>query len=461
MTLHRFFAALKRFLSGALVVMTLGWALTAIAYHLTPKTHSATATLFVTAQAKNNTDLLQGTAFTERRVASYIRVATSPDVLNPVINTLQLNTTPQELTKHLNVTAPDNTVLLDITATQPTPRQATELADETAQALAKAIRLLEHNTKTNESSVKVSIIATGKTTLTPPQPNPKLFIALALIIGAAAAASYVLLREQLDRKLRTTTDITRNIQAPILGEITNNPSFTKHPLIVTKELTTPLSESFKHLRTNLHFAEAINDDGLIILTSALTTEGTSTIAANTSLAFADHGMRVCLVDANLRKPHQHTLFDLPNTTGLTDVLHGTTTLTNATQTWRDTTLSVLTSGPIPNNPSELLGSTTMQKLLQQLTHHYDIVLVDTPAVLDVTDATILAATARNAVLVATVGKTTHEQLRTTVSQLNAVGATVSGVIVNRATRKHHTTTSTPKNNHRTTNATTTEAQQNA
>jgi capsular exopolysaccharide synthesis family protein len=185
----------------------------------------------------------------------------------------------------------------------------------------------------------------------------------------------------------------------------------------------------------LQFLDIADRPKTIVVTSSLPGEGKSTTAVNLAITLADAGSRVALVDADLRRPSIAEYMGLEGEVGLTTVLIGQADLQDALQPWGDRHLHVLTSGQVPPNPSELLGSRSMATLLTQLASQYDMVLIDTPPLLPVTDAAILAKITGGAVVVAGAGTVQRQQLADGLGSLEDVGARVLGVVLNRLAHK--------------------------
>lgn len=173
----------------------------------------------------------------------------------------------------------------------------------------------------------------------------------------------------------------------------------KRPLITFTKPKDPIAEAYRTLRTNIHFSAMDNPYRAIMLTSAGPGEGKSTTLANLGVAMAQAGNKVLIVDCDLRKPVQHKVFELSNIKGITNVLVDHVSIDEAIQSSRVPDLSILTSGPIPPNPSELLGSERMKGLIEELKDQFDLVLFDTPPVVAVTDAAVLAAQLDGIILV--------------------------------------------------------------
>ncbi|MFS0864586.1 CpsD/CapB family tyrosine-protein kinase [Fredinandcohnia sp. 179-A 10B2 NHS] len=192
----------------------------------------------------------------------------------------------------------------------------------------------------------------------------------------------------------------------------------------------PISEQYRTIRTNIQFSTVDEEVKTIMVTSAGPAEGKSTTTNNLAVVFAQQGKRVLLVDADLRKPTAHYSFRVENITGLTNVLTKQATLEKAVQKTEQEDLYILTSGPIPPNPAELLGSKAMVELLEKAKEQFDLIVFDTPPVLAVTDAQVLANKSDGVVLVVSSGKTQNDAAVKAKEQLMNAKAKLLGVVLN-------------------------------
>ena len=204
----------------------------------------------------------------------------------------------------------------------------------------------------------------------------------------------------------------------------------KRKLITALDPKSPISEQYRTIRTNIQFSAVDREIKSIMVTSSGPMEGKSTTVSNMAVAFAQQGKNVLLIDADLRKPTAHYTFNMTNTFGLTSVLTKQATLINAVKQTNIENLDVLTSGPIPPNPSELLGSKSMDQFLEEAYNDYDMVLFDTPPVLAVTDAQILANKCDGTILVVYSHKTERDPIVKAKEQLKAAQAKLLGVVLN-------------------------------
>jgi capsular exopolysaccharide synthesis family protein len=201
-------------------------------------------------------------------------------------------------------------------------------------------------------------------------------------------------------------------------------------LIAEADPKSPSSEAYRSLRTNIQFAGLDQPCRTIVVTSATAGEGKTTTAANFGVVSAQGGARVCVVDADLRRPSLHRMFGLGNSRGLsTALLDGAPLVANAQPT-RIPNLHVLTSGPSPSNPAELVGSRRMRDSLEGATKDFDLVICDTPPVISVSDGVALAAQCDGVILVVRVGKIPQDVVRRAVEQLEAVKSRILGVLLN-------------------------------
>lgn len=203
-------------------------------------------------------------------------------------------------------------------------------------------------------------------------------------------------------------------------------------LITIADKSSPIAEQYRTIRTNIQFASADRKIQTIVVTSSGPSEGKSTTAANIAVVFANSGQRVLLVDADMRKPTIHKTFGLTNEVGLSKVLSSNNSVLEMSRPSIVDNLSILTSGPKPPNPSELLGSTRMNQVIEEARHLYDVIIFDMPPVVTVTDAQIMASKADGTLLVVRENVTRKDALTKAKDLLAMVQAKVLGVVYNGA-----------------------------
>jgi non-specific protein-tyrosine kinase len=252
---------------------------------------------------------------------------------------------------------------------------------------------------------------------------------LAAAAGFLVAMMIVVLREALDDTLKTPKEITQRFNIPVLGVINRYPSTQKNPIALV-EPRSPTAEAYRALRTNVNYTGVDRPVRVILVTSSEPGEGKSTTISNLAVVMAQNGSRVILVDCDMRHPRLHAYFKLPNRVGMSTLFAHLEAFIGACQSTSVPGLSVITTGALPPNPAELMSSKTMQAILGVMRQTADIILIDTPPVLAVTDAAALAPSVDGVLLVAQPGKTRSSAFRQTLDQLKQVNARVLGVVLN-------------------------------
>lgn len=423
----------KRWITIALVT-AIGIAAGIAATALTTPTYKARSQVFVSVRTgETSSDLLQGSSFTQKQVKSYTALVTSPRVLQPVIDQLDLTTSPETLASTVSADSPLDTVLINITATNDDPELASAIANATADSLATEVSALESGAD-GISPVQISSVRTASVPGYPASPDTRLNLALGLALGLAVGIGIAVVRHLLDTRIRDESDVRQVTDSSVIASIAFDPDAPAHPLIVQTHPHSQRAEAFRRLRTNLQFLDVDGRPGTIVVTSSLPGEGKSTTAINLAMTLADAGSKVVLVDADLRRPSVAQYMGLEGNVGLTTVLIGRATTEDVVQPWGNGNLHVLPSGQVPPNPSELLGSTSMSTLLDTLAAEYDVVLIDTPPLLPVTDAAILSRLAGGALVVVGADTLDKNQLSESMASLDNVGARVLGLVLNRSSR---------------------------
>jgi succinoglycan biosynthesis transport protein ExoP len=422
-----------RIIIAAMLVVLAG---AALATALSPKVYEANTQLFVSTSGGNDTSaLLQGSSFTQARVKSYADVIATPKVLDPVIEGLKLDTSAEKLATQITATVPLDTVLIEVAVTDPSPRQAADIANAVGIQFTNTVADLENVGNGKSSPVKVTIVTTATVPTAPVSPKPTRNLALGVVLGLLLGLGLALLRDLLDTTIKGEKDCAEVTDATVIGSIAFDPDAPKRPLIVQADPHSPRAEAFRTLRTNLQFVDAANHPRSIVFSSSLPSEGKTTTAANLAITMAASGVRVCVVEGDLRRPRLLEYMGLDGSVGLTNVLIGQADVTDALQQFSDAGLYVLGAGPVPPNPSELLGSAAMEKTLRDLESRFDIVIIDAPPLLPVTDAAVLSTIAGGIVVVVGVGLIDRDHLSRSLQTLEAVNARVLGLVVNRVPTK--------------------------
>ncbi len=411
-------------------------ALTAIVTIATTPMYTArTSLFFVVGGSESTSELVQGSTFAQKQVESYAEVATAPYVLEPVIDTLDLDTGVGALAQQIRVTVPTNTVIIEIAVDDTAPQRAADIANAVGSQLASAISELSPSASNGEA-VSATTISAATAPEAPSSPNVPRNLALGLVLGLLGGVGVALLLEVLNTKVRTESDIDKVTDASVVATIAYDDDASAHPLTVQVDPRSPRAEAYRRLRTNLQFLDLAGQSRSIVVTSSLPQEGKTTTSINLAIALAEAGTRVLLVDADLRRPQVANYMQLEGRVGLTTLLIGRASLEDVVQPWGNTNLHVLPAGKIPPNPSELLGSHAMEKFVAMATDQYDLVLLDTAPLLPVTDGAILAGKAGGALLVVGSDVVHQAQLADSIESLESVEARLLGLVLNKVQRKH-------------------------
>ncbi|MDX2376588.1 polysaccharide biosynthesis tyrosine autokinase [Microbacterium sp. LRZ72] len=426
----------------AMVGATAAWAVTAT----TEAEYSATSAAFVASESGGTlNELTQGNAFTERRVNTYAQLLVEPIVTESVIEDFGLEISPAAFAGQIGVSIPVDTTMLEVTVTDASPSVAASLANALITSLATVVEEIETTAVTGTPTidangdpviveaappVQITQVRFAETPTSPVSPSLMLNLLIGIAAGFALGVLAAILRDLIDTRVRTLEDVEAITTAPIVGAIPQVGRGRQSSILAEHDPGSPSAESFRILRTNLQFLD-IDGPATFVLTSPSSGEGKSTITTNLATSIAANGVRVLVVEADLRRPQVHSYFGLEGGAGLTDILIGRAELADVVQSWRSPNLHVLASGRIPPNPSELLGSQQMRELMVQLQERYDVVLYDTPPVLPVPDAAILSRNVGGVLLVASIDRTRRDEIRSAVAALQKVNAHISGVVVNR------------------------------
>ena len=424
----------RRWLS-IVIISLLTLASVSAATLMMPKAYTATTRLLFAVAGDSLSSLAQGSSFVEKQMASYAEVATSPRVLDQVVDQLGLNTTSVKLADSIEASVPVDTVIIEVAVTDPDPRQAARIANAVGTELAKAAGELTPSREDGSEAVRANTIAVAQVPTSPSSPNIPRNLGVGLILGLLLGTGIAVLRKLLDTKVRSEQDVRALTESPILGVVAFDQQVPRHPIILRDEPLAAPSEAVRRLRTNLQFIDVGNRPRSIVISSSVPAEGKSTIAINLAVSLADTGARIILVDADLRRPSIAEYVGIEGNVGLTTVLIGRANVEDVVQPLGTTTLDLLPSGQIPPNPSELLGSAAMASLLDRLTASYDMVVLDSPPLLPVTDAAVLTKMAGGALVVVGADRIHRPQLQETLGSLQTAGAHLLGIVLNKIDRR--------------------------
>lgn len=460
---------------------------------ITPPTYSASTTLrLVTAVSGSIDDPRYDLTYADRLMNTYTKITTSGPVLSELTRRLGISQAPT-----IDVEVPANTELMKITVEDRNPVLAKEAAAALADILTANVKqlyagggksaqdilseqlseikaeldrarkdyedLLLRVPKDSDQAVEAkqsitlkeatygtlldqyervraadalrantaTIVEPATLPTSPSKPRKDLNMALGLLLGLAGGIGLAFVFENLDTRLYTTARIEEISQLPVLTQI---PAMVPTRQVAIFNGNTPQEDSFRRLRTNLVMGSQDSRPRTLLITSADPGEGKSTVVANLARALGLSGLRVIVIDADLHRPTLHQIFGVDNEVGLSSILTKTEKAGAAVHTTDIPGVQVIPSGPLPPSPAELLDSAMMTALIAKLAEIYDMVLIDTPAILAVNDAAILSADVNGVLLVAGRGQVRQESLLAALQQLTTVEARLVGVVVNREER---------------------------
>ncbi len=492
MELRSYLSILRRRLWVVVACVILGTAIAAaITFLATPQYSASTTVRVLTIGGGSITEARPDINYTERLVNTYSRIITSGTIRRQIKDELGLEQLPV-----ITVQAIPGTELIRIVAEAPDPEDARDIANAAAQTLvdqnlefysggagqtlqqilteqlqtaeveleqaradyAEALSaspedsatlsvasqalevrertytslLTQYEAARLEEAVRanaISVIEEAAAPNRPSKPRHVVNIALGVAVGLISGVALAFLLENLDTTLYTTEQIENATQMMTIGQV----PAAKDDLSIARLGSGhyPQLESFRRLRTNI-LASGVTGSQVVLLTSAKRGEGKSTVSGNLAVTVAQSGREVVVVDCDLRLPTVHKLFDLPNKRGLTNVLAGEVSVDEAIQYSAFPRVQVITSGPLPPNPTELLGSQRMMDLIEQLKTTFDFIILDTPALLSVADAAVLAPSVDNVILVVAQAQTRRGDVQAVRQQLSNVRVKSLEVVVNRA-----------------------------
>ncbi|MGZ4594954.1 MAG: polysaccharide biosynthesis tyrosine autokinase [Actinomycetes bacterium] len=407
----------------------------ALTYTQTPQ-YQSEARVFISADTSGGSvEALNASTFTTQRVQSYADLATSRELMQRVIARLDLNMTPETLAAKISSEVATGTVIIAIHVTDASPTVAQQIAKAESEVFTDYLAQLETPLGSSGAPIKATIVDPASYSGVQVSPKPVLNLILGAFIGALIGFGVAVLRDMLDNTITSPEDVEDTIEAPLLANIAYDGDVPKHPLLTEAGSHSPRVEAFRLLRTNLQFLNLDTRPRSLVITSAVPGEGKTSTATNLAIALAQTGQRVLLVDGDLRRPKVASVLGLERAVGLTTVLVGRSELADSIQKHAGSGIFVLASGPIPPNPTEVLQSHAAQALFDRLTDMFDMVIIDAPPLLPVSDAAIMARDVDGAILVVRHGSTTREQLRQASGRLTQVDANLFGVAVNMTPRR--------------------------
>ena len=430
MGLGDFVKAILRFW---LVIVALGIVGAIVGYGtalFSPSMYRSTSSILVTSdRGESTSELVQGSAYVESLVATYVVLVRSEIVLQPVIDDLELNTSPQSLAEVITVDSPLNTVIIDISAVSEDPAVAQQFAAAVTRSLARVVTgEVSPTAMDGTATVRLTTIQSANLPQFAYSPSKRLNTLLGGLGGAALGVILAVGRSLLSHSIRTKRDVAQATTTPVVGEVVGTPPGVTLPAALLNDPQGNQAESVRSLAVNLSFLKVGDRLRSLVVTSASPGEAKSSIVASLGLTIAET-QRVLLVDGDLRRPSLAALTQLEGAVGLTNVLVGEISLEDAVQPWSKNGLDVLTAGALPPNPAQMLASDAMRDLIAVAQEKYDLVIIDSGPALSVADAKWLGHMTDGAVIVSRYGRTSTRSLRRVIDAMQAATVPVLGVII--------------------------------
>lgn len=396
----------------------------------TPLYASSTQLFVSVAGSTDPSAAYQNNLLAQGRVTSYAELLRGEQLARQVVRDLDLDLTPAEVAEKVTATAVPDTVILEVTVTDTSAVRARDIAASMGRQLARRVRQLETPDGGDASTVKIATVQPAQVDVDPVSPVIERELALGAVLGLLMGLALALLRSRLDNTVKTDDDVQDAVGAGLVGTVVDDPRLRAQNLVTALDEHSVAAEAFRAIRTNLQFLDVDRPPRVIVVGSSVPGEGKSTLAVNLAAALAQSGSRVMLVEADLRRPRVMRYLGLIEGAGLSNVLAGTADLDELVQPWGDGKLTVLAAGPMPPNPSEMLGSAQMRALIGTLRDTHDYVILDSPPLLPVTDGAILSALTDGCVITARFGTTRRDELAAAAGVLLRVNAKLLGVVLN-------------------------------
>jgi capsular exopolysaccharide synthesis family protein len=442
--LRDFIRTMRSFWAGAVTVLAVAVTVAACWTMTQDRVFVSDASAIVQVSGADDVGLaLSAENLAKSKAESYAEMAHSIAVADRAARALGVPDRAEALIGRITASVPPDTSIVQIEARAGSPADAQRLARAWTDGLAANVDQMNADADQDADgagTVRVVPLAVATLPTSPAEPRVTTSITVAALIGAAAAVVYALIRNQLDRRVRSAEILEKELGLPVVGRLPFVEHLDERRALATDTVpgareatrtTAALTEALREIRTNLSFLNVDDPPRSLVISSSTAGEGKTTVSANLAATIAQSGQRVVLIDCDLRRPAQADLLGLTNGTGLSDLLSGRAQLDQVVQQRSDVeNLYVITSGRTPPNPSELLASRSMRDLVESLEQDAFVVL-DAPPLLAVTDAAILAREADGMLLVVSAKRATLDQVRRAADAVHRVSGRIFGAVLNR------------------------------
>lgn len=418
---------------AVVVLAAIGYSLLAIPQY------QASVRLFVSTPSDGtNTQTYDGGLFAERRVLSYTELLTGDVLAQRTIDKLGLDMTAAELQQEVEASVPAETVLIDVSVTDPSPTRARDIANTLADEFVVMAAGLETPELGEPPNARVVVQQRAELPSRPMSSKSARILVIAAVMGALLGVVIAVVRDRMDDSVTSSDDLEKSTGVGALADVPLDDQRRMKPLVLFDSDRSAFANAFRDLRINLRFLQIAEGPRVLVVTSCVPAEGRTMTAVNLSLALAEAGHNVVVVDGDLRRPGVAACLGLAGQVGLSDVLTGAVPPRESLQETGFAHLTALASGSIPANPTELLESRATEDVLGELGGQFDYVIIDSPSLL-VKDAAILAASAQGVLLVARSGKVKRQQLADAIHTLRRAGAPLLGTVLTMTPSKRRST----------------------
>ena len=400
--------------------------------------YNASTTLVLTTTNKDiniNTITSKDITINSKLITTYKNLIKSKSLLTNVSENLNNEISIDELSKSISVENVSGTQLIEIKVTNKNKNLVAKIANEVTTVFINQIEELYNINN-------VQLISEAKEPNNTESVNLSKELLKFALLGVVVSAGYIFIVTFIDSTVKSAEQVEKKYMLPVIATIPLDKEKNENELVMQSNINSPNAEIFRTLRTNIQFMNSNKNAKTLLITSTYPKEGKSWVSANLAISFAQDNKRVILIDADMRKGRQNKIFKVSSKMGLSNYLSGISgdnmelgtkieEIKSCINNTEIKNLDIITTGPIPPNPSELLASDKMKELIKNLKSMYDIVIIDgTPSKL-VTDSIILSTDVDNTILIANYRKTKMEEIGSMINNINNVRGNIVGIILNK------------------------------
>lgn len=358
----------------------------------------------------------------QKLMKTYIEIIKTRDLIEKALGRVDSNLTASQVLGKLTVTNITDTQIIEIKFKYKNPVVAKEIIEAITEELINVSSSLVLN-----GSIRV--IDHVSVPHTPVSPNKKINIIISFLLGLIISGGIAFLREYMDNTYKNAEQLEQDLETPVIGSIPIKKGIKTNEYILETSASSIAMENYRALRTNIQYSSIGRKFKVLIITSSDHGEGKTTISGNLALCLAAEERKVILLDCDLRNPSIHKAFGLSNDIGLSDVVVEKAPISMAMQDFNNN-LTILTSGKLPPNPADILGSNAMEEILEKLKEDFDYLVIDTPPIQDFADAQILSTKADGTILVVRAERTNKDSVHNTLNLIKKVNSKVIGIVIN-------------------------------